>query len=111
MIEPNGIGPAKSRLSIWARSQHGIEARVLAARLFASMRQSRASVAASMRQMIAFVGSAGMTESPSGPPLRRAAAPHGGAVSDTPVDEPSRPQIGIDLGTRSLAEHLILLPY
>lgn len=38
VIEPNGIEPAKSCLSIWARSQHGIEARVLTARLFASMR-------------------------------------------------------------------------
>jgi hypothetical protein len=27
------------------------------------------------------------------------------------VAEPSRPQIGIDLGTRTLADHLILLPY
>jgi hypothetical protein len=29
-------------MSIWARSQHGIEARVLPARLFASMRQKSA---------------------------------------------------------------------
>jgi len=42
VIEPNGIEPAKSCLSIWARSQHGIEARVLTARLFASMRQMSA---------------------------------------------------------------------
>jgi hypothetical protein len=42
VIEPNGIEPAKSCLSIWARSQHGIEARVLTARLFASMRQKSA---------------------------------------------------------------------
>jgi hypothetical protein len=44
VIEPNVIEPAKSCMSICARSQHGIEARVLTARLFTSM-----------RQMIAFV--------------------------------------------------------
>jgi hypothetical protein len=39
VIEPNGIEPAKSCMSIWARSQHGIEARVLTAWLFTSMLQ------------------------------------------------------------------------
>jgi hypothetical protein len=38
VIEPNGIEPAEELHEHLGSSQHGIEARVLTARLFASMR-------------------------------------------------------------------------